>query len=558
MTWFGKTLAVLNILGAAAFVVLAFMDFAKRESWAYANYVHDVAFRGLPLDDKSVDQRESPLKYNLADETKKEWFGATPISTQVEEVDRVKKALDGQIAAAAGGNASKESAEMARALLPFARHNSEREWLLSVRGYLPDGEAKMRARLHDAFRPAVTACLAQVQADHKTFPLKLPQAFTEACRAKGGDSAVAFEQMFLQRLPGGELLTGKVTAAAPNSLTFKDAAGKDQTVKVGDDVAITIDGVTVFGMGKAKAQDIKPGSTVTVVKKDDAVIRVYANTAGPVPNPVEDALAAAANNVPANPMNPEQGAQDQALAFLKTLRGDEKATLRQPGDAAGARDTVDEVCDAALTAVHDQLKAQLDDRFDQARNGPKSLAPASTDRLRDAQRAFIADYLFNTVEVLDPEAAKSGVVSAPAYVRFIHVVGANQAAQEVSDQGRLLQTLGEELQAARDDERSDFTTADSRLIEDLKNRAVRLHNAVALRDGTAALLDKQKTVTQNQQTKVDELEKELAKARAQTDGAIVELRQLSDSLHDMRTQSRDLLGENLELEKEISDLEKNR
>ncbi len=58
MTWLGKILAVLNIVATLAFVYLAFQDFAKREAWAYANYVHDVAVNGLPLDDKVTDDRE--------------------------------------------------------------------------------------------------------------------------------------------------------------------------------------------------------------------------------------------------------------------------------------------------------------------------------------------------------------------------------------------------------------------------------------------------------------------------------------------------------------------
>ena len=132
MSLLGKILAVLNILGAAAFVVFGFMDYSKREAWAYANYAYDVAFNGLPLDDKQLDDHESPLKYKLAKETKKDWFGDAPVSTQVEEVDRVKKAVDEKIASTAGGDPLKETVETARVLTPFARHDAEREWLLSV------------------------------------------------------------------------------------------------------------------------------------------------------------------------------------------------------------------------------------------------------------------------------------------------------------------------------------------------------------------------------------------------------------------------------------------
>ncbi len=145
MSLFGKILALCNILGAAAFVMMGFMDYAKREAWAYANYVHDVALSGLPLDDKQVDDSGSPLKDNLAASTKTEWFGGSPVSTQVEEVDRVKKQVDALLDKVKD-DPTKQTVETARILTPFARHYSEREWLLSVRDGLAsaDTEAKLR------------------------------------------------------------------------------------------------------------------------------------------------------------------------------------------------------------------------------------------------------------------------------------------------------------------------------------------------------------------------------------------------------------------------------
>ena len=196
MSLLGKILALCNILGAAAFLVIGFMDYAKRETWAYANYVHDVALTGMPLDDKQLDDRESPLKYNLATETKKQWFGSDPVSTQVEEVNRVKKQVD-DLLAKTKDDPTKHTVELARILTPFAQHYAEREWLLSIRNGLAtaDTEAQLHKRLHDAFTPAVAACLARPGG------LKFPQAFVEACRAQSADLAPAFEQTFLKILP---------------------------------------------------------------------------------------------------------------------------------------------------------------------------------------------------------------------------------------------------------------------------------------------------------------------------------------------------------------------
>src|SRR5207244_2128414 len=108
----------------------------------------DVAVLGLPVDDKQTDEQEAPLKDTLAASTKKEWFGDAVVSTQVEEVDRMKKAVDEKIAAAAGTDHDplKETVEMARILTPFARHNTEREWLLSIRTYLADNDKGLNKR----------------------------------------------------------------------------------------------------------------------------------------------------------------------------------------------------------------------------------------------------------------------------------------------------------------------------------------------------------------------------------------------------------------------------
>ena len=464
MSLFGKILALCNILGAAAFLVIGFMDYAKRETWAYANYVHDVALTGMPLDDKQLDDRESPLKYNLATETKKQWFGSDPVSTQVEEVNRVKKQVD-DLLAKTKDDPTKQTVELARILTPFAQHYAEREWLLSIRNGLAtaDTEAQLHKRLHDAFTPAVAACLARPGG------LKFPQAFVEACRAQSADLAPAFEQTFLKILP-----------AKPEN-SFDDA------------------------MKKAAAG---------------------------------------------------QDAHDQAEKFLQALRDDPAATVRKTGDDPA--DSLDKVYQDTLTALHEQLKAQLDDLTDRAQNGPKPQDTTKTDRLRDYQHVAVAHYLFNLVEVLDPEAADKGVVAAPAYGRFLRVVGLTQGTQEINDQALVLKNLAEELQVEREQERGDFATAHRKLIDELQGQAVRLHNADDLLTGTKILLDKQTDTTKTQQAKVTAAEAELKDARAKTAAAMAELRKTSDLLHDMRIQSRDLLGENIELEQKIRDLEKKR
>ncbi len=477
MTWLGKILAVLNIVATLAFVYLAFQDYAKREAWAYANYVHDVAVNGLPLDDKVIDDRESPLKYRLANETKNEWFGSNggPVATQVEEVNRVKGLVDAKIGAL-NDDPVKQTVEYAHILTPFARHNTEREWLLGVRTYLasPDEAAKLNKRLHDAFPAAVEHY--QAHPDDRTFP----EAYENACHALGGIPARAFEENFVKLLP-----------AKPEK-TFEGAVKAAQAVKV--------------AMGAT----------------------------------------------------PEQEAHDRALAFLADLR-DEKVSLRKPDeDPAKNKDTLDDVYDKTLTAVHDQLKVQLDGLFDEALNGPASFDTPTT-HIRDAQHKAIAHVLFNVVEALLPDgAAEKGVFASPDYVRFIRVVGLSAAVHEINDQARRLQLMGEELQSARRLERGEFADAYRALIDELQARAVTLQYSMDLLTKKQQQLADEEAVVMRRKDDVKQAEEKLAEARAATEKQMTELRQKSDALHKMRIDGRDLLGENLELERQIRGLEKNR
>jgi hypothetical protein len=470
MSLYGKILAVLNIFGAAAFVYFAFADFATRETWAYANYVHDVVVNGLPLDDTQKDNRESPVVKYLTNDTKKEWFGANLVSTQVEEVDRVKNAVNAKVDALAG-DPPRQTVELARVLTPFAQHNDEREYLIALTTYLAtlEGEARLNKRLHNAFPAAVQA--------YQTRPddLKFPQAFEEACRALGGPPAQTFELTFLKLLP------------AKPERTFEAAV--------------------------AEAQKVAP-----------------------------------------DPKNPEQEAHNRAEAFLRSLRDDPKATLRNlRDDPTKTKDSLDGVFLQTEAAVHDQLKGQLDELFDDARNGPKSVSSPG-DRLRDIQRFAIAHLLFNLVDVLqEPNADQAA--TAPAYARVLSVVGLTADVREINNQAALLQKIGEELDGERLLERGEFTAAHRASIEALQNRAVVLHDATDLLTRKTQAFANEEATVRKRVDDVNKYEADLAAARAKTDKQVIELRKQSDSLLDLRLRGRDALGENLNLEKQIRGLE---
>src|SRR5438105_2771952 len=49
MAMFGKILAVLNVLAAIGFLVVAGVDYDKRQNWAYSHYTHQLVVFGLPI-----------------------------------------------------------------------------------------------------------------------------------------------------------------------------------------------------------------------------------------------------------------------------------------------------------------------------------------------------------------------------------------------------------------------------------------------------------------------------------------------------------------------------
>jgi hypothetical protein len=486
MSRIGYVLAGLNIVGAIAFVVLGLMDYARGKAWASANFAHDVAIHGLPLGAAPAEGEQAVAEDQLPASTKKEWFGDNAVSTQVQEVEAVKKAVDAKITSAAGGDRDKETVEMARILTPFAQHNSEREWLLSIRNYLaaPEGKERLKKRLHDAFPAAVDACQARPE------DLKFPKAFMDACAAEGPPPAVAFEQTFLRLLP-----------AKPEN-TFDDAVKAAKTAAV-------------------EAPKPPPAQ----------------------PPPLEEAKDAGSAQV-----------QARALAFLKSIRGDANATLAKPGE--NKKDTLDDVIDATLAAINKQLKDQLEALYAAAKNGPKSPDPTKpNENLHEGHRAAVAHYLMNMVEALHEDAPAKGATGAPEYTRVVAVVGLKAAAQELNDQASVMQRIGRELQEARDLERGEFAAQHRALISDLQNRAIALHEAGEMVDQKNKQLADENVILKKRQEDVKNAEMELAAARDQTKTAMTQLQKSSDSLQKLRIEARDVLGENLELEKQLRGLE---
>jgi hypothetical protein len=191
MSLLGKVLVVLNLLGVAGVAVLGAMDYGKRQAWSYAVFREELLLRGLPLD---KDERDAEHKLLILDkfheETKKELFPqGNPVLTQLEEVNRVKNEVQGQIQQA--GDNNKQMLACAEVLLPFAVTAADRDRLLAIRTHLATdkGRDEYKKQLEQAFHDGVAAADPKSPRKEK---LDLREGFEESLYLQRGELSGPF------------------------------------------------------------------------------------------------------------------------------------------------------------------------------------------------------------------------------------------------------------------------------------------------------------------------------------------------------------------------------
>lgn len=202
MSTLGKILALLNVLGALGLTFVALLDYGKRQTWAYSVFRHEVVLRGLPVTDEELDEDKQPLVDRLSEETLEDVFkavGATPVLTQVQEVERLKGLLDQKLQAAAASKAA-QAHLYARILLPLADAYLEREQMQVCRAHFATEQtvAALKARCRNALAEAVTAPKA-VTPD--TPDRSFAEAFRLAFREQPGEPAEVFVTDLLRDIP---------------------------------------------------------------------------------------------------------------------------------------------------------------------------------------------------------------------------------------------------------------------------------------------------------------------------------------------------------------------
>jgi hypothetical protein len=118
----GKALIIINILLALAFVLVAGLDYGRRQAWSYVVLEQDFMIDGLPVDDQQLDVNGLPLENSVGPRMQRDLFekapGRPPVKTQIEEVANRKAQLN-----ATAGN---DVAKLQAILVPLAETAGKR------------------------------------------------------------------------------------------------------------------------------------------------------------------------------------------------------------------------------------------------------------------------------------------------------------------------------------------------------------------------------------------------------------------------------------------------
>ena len=136
MSLFGKILVVFNFILAVVVLLVAGMDYGKRQSWRYAALRHEVLIRGLPVNNTEENEKEpgSPLVDDLkpgllkvifesVSPTSPSGLAGGPVKTVEEELNRVERAVVANLT-------TKEAAKAI--LIPQARTLADREKMIKM------------------------------------------------------------------------------------------------------------------------------------------------------------------------------------------------------------------------------------------------------------------------------------------------------------------------------------------------------------------------------------------------------------------------------------------
>jgi hypothetical protein len=197
MSLLGKIIAILNVVAATVFLVVAWLDWAQRERWAYAVFRHDLLVEGLPIDDKELDQDLHPRVNKLRASTLDEIFqaaGGSHVKTQTEEVNRLRSLVQSKI-----DGAPNKGQALARFLHPLARTYLERDNLAQFMASNQITEAQtaeLQRRLDQQFDGVITPGGKQTLEERKANAARLLFCLGEVLDA-GAEQPTAYKRFLV-------------------------------------------------------------------------------------------------------------------------------------------------------------------------------------------------------------------------------------------------------------------------------------------------------------------------------------------------------------------------
>ncbi len=518
MSLIGKLLALFNLFGITTLLVFGSWDYARRQAGAYAVLKADLVLTGLPVDADTVDKRGVPVVSKLSPKTLGDLFSGVPggpVSTQLEEVDRVQAEVEKRIDAR-NKDVSHQSYVMARALVPLSDGYIAREHALACRAWLANDKtlADFKARYKQAFDAALA------RADRP-----FEEAFRYAVRTQPGEPSDAFTTLMLEQMPGNR-----------------------------DDIKkLRFDDVFTRAM-EAQRQVLRS-------RLDDRFGRAKVGTFR--------ALASKGQL---------EGGDKDWRAFQDGYRQAFEAALAQPGDREKFNEafTAEVAGKGVKNADSDAFTAFFLTRLPGDREALKKVkfdsafwSAVEAFQAGGAQRVAIARLLFGLCTFLaddgqqgpdaESAAAAQKLIGTPAYnqnVQRVYVVcGLPMTLAAIAEEAAVLRRLVAHVDRARSEEQVAFVSDNAYQIEEMRNRAEQVVAEQARLDENKAKLTAQRELVKKRQLEVETLASELKASRASTTEKAAELRNLSAEVLAERVKLRDAIRQIEEKEKKIRELE---
>jgi hypothetical protein len=241
------------------------------------------------------------------------------------------------------------------------------------------------------------------------------------------------------------------------------------------------------------------------------------------------------------------GTRTQKLArYLLPLAytAQERDTMAQLASGPGPADP--EVAKALENQLTQQLNQQLD--------GAKPTAPDGHARTDTERKANAARLLYCLAEAKhDPNTGD--FFASNEFRRFLNVVGLSGASRALDDQSLIVQKMTEEAISAHHAEQQRFVYDHDQIVNNALNLSDALERQNTMLKAKTDELEKQTALVDERKRQIQKLRDQLAELRGKTATKLAEQAEREQEVMDRLIDLRDTGKKNLELERQIRELE---